>query len=112
MRLDIVPRGEVSSIARILSPIGAVIVAILIGGLIVAALGKSPLQALFVYFIDPLSESWTIQELAVKGTPLILIAPENRADCTLARKDNIQSARFSGVFCRLSFTTRMRVTGF
>lgn len=74
MRLDIVPRGEVSTLARILSPIGAVIVAILIGGLIVAALGKSPVQALFVYFIEPLSESWTIQELAVKGTPLIIIA--------------------------------------
>ena len=74
MRLDIVPRGDVSTIARLLSPIVALIVAILIGGAIVALLGKSPMQALDVYFIDPLSQSWTWQELAIKATPLILIS--------------------------------------
>ena len=74
MRLEIVPRGQVSTLARLLSPIGALIVAILFGGLIVAAFGKSPMQALDVYFIEPLSESWTLQELGLKGTPLILIA--------------------------------------
>ena len=45
-----------------------------IGGVLVALLGKSPVQAFFVYFINPLSESWSLQELAVKATPLVLIA--------------------------------------
>jgi simple sugar transport system permease protein len=74
MRLDIVPRGDISTFARLLSPVVALIIAILIGGVIVALLGKSPMQALDVYFIDPLSQSWTWQELAIKATPLILIS--------------------------------------
>ncbi|MFM8701293.1 MAG: ABC transporter permease [Hyphomicrobiales bacterium] len=74
MRLDIEPRAEISARAQILSPVIAVLIAVAIGGLIVLALGKSPVQALFVYFIDPLSQSWTLQELAIKGTPLVLIA--------------------------------------
>ena len=45
-----------------------------IGGLMVALMGKSPVQALFVYFVDPLSESWSLQEVAVKASPLVLIA--------------------------------------
>ena len=48
--------------------------AMLIGGALVAALGKSPVQAFFVYFVNPLMESWSLQELAVKASPLVLIA--------------------------------------
>jgi simple sugar transport system permease protein len=40
----------------------------------VAALGKSPVQAFQVYFVGPLLESWSLQELAVKACPLVLIA--------------------------------------
>lgn len=74
MRLELQPRADVSRAAHFMAPVLAVLVAVAIGGLIVLALGKSPMQALFVYFIDPLSESWTLQELAIKGTPLVLIA--------------------------------------
>ena len=39
-----------------------------------ALLGKNPLDALYVYFIEPLTDSYSLQELAVKAAPLILIA--------------------------------------
>jgi len=41
---------------------------------IFAALGKDPWIAVQVYFILPLSDFWGIQEVAVKATPLVLIA--------------------------------------
>ena len=71
MRLEIVPRGDVSTLARLMSPVGALAVAILIGGVLVALLGKSPMEALHVYFIDPLSQSWTWQELAIKAQDVL-----------------------------------------
>ena len=37
-------------------------------------LGKNPFDALYYYFIDPLRETWSLHELAIKATPLILIA--------------------------------------
>ncbi len=43
------------------------------GAILFAALGKDPLQALTVLFISPLTEVWSLHELAVKAAPLILI---------------------------------------
>ncbi len=74
MRIDLEPRAGRSRIAEWVAPVGALIAAMLIGGLLVAALGKSPVQAFFVYFVDPLTEAWSLQELAVKATPLVMIA--------------------------------------
>jgi simple sugar transport system permease protein len=39
-----------------------------------ALLGKDPFMALVVYFIEPLTDSYSLQEIAVKAAPLILIA--------------------------------------
>src|SRR5258708_33090663 len=39
-----------------------------------AILGKNPISALGVYFIDPLVDSYSLQEIAVKATPLVMIA--------------------------------------
>ncbi len=39
-----------------------------------ALLGKNPFAALWVYFIDPLTDSYSLQEIAVKATPLVMIA--------------------------------------
>jgi ABC-type uncharacterized transport system permease subunit len=39
-----------------------------------AILGKNPIEALGVYFIDPLTDSYSLQEIAVKATPLVMIA--------------------------------------
>ena len=74
MRLDLEPRAQRSRLLEALAPLGALALAILIGGLVVALLGKSPLQAFRVYFIDPVSDGYGLQELAVKAAPLIIIA--------------------------------------
>ncbi|MEM0898485.1 MAG: ABC transporter permease [Pseudomonadota bacterium] len=74
MRLELEKRGEHSAMFSAISPIIAVAVTALLGALMFAALGKPPLQALYSYFIEPLTEVWSIHELLVKATPLILIA--------------------------------------
>ena len=74
MRIDLVARSDRSRLVEIAAPLVALIAAMAIGGLLVALLGKSPVQAFFVYFVDPLMESWSLQELAVKATPLVIIA--------------------------------------
>src|SRR6476661_66498 len=39
-----------------------------------AILGKNPISALNVYFIAPLTDGYSLQEIAVKATPLVTIA--------------------------------------
>ena len=56
------------------SPLLALAITLTIGALMFAALGKPPISALYVYFIEPLTEVWSLHELLIKATPLILIA--------------------------------------
>ncbi len=74
MRLEISERQSQSTLLDLLAPVLAVSLAMILGGLMVLALGKSPLQALMVYFIEPLSDPWALQEMAVKASPLVMIA--------------------------------------
>ena len=74
MRLELVPRVEVSPAWRALAPVAAFLVASLVAGLVVWAMGRSPLAALRIYALEPLSDPWALQELVVKATPLALIA--------------------------------------
>jgi simple sugar transport system permease protein len=74
MRLELVPRGNAAPLAKWLAPVGAFVAAMLIGGIIIAAMGRSPLEAFHVYFVEPLSQSWSLQEIALKATPLVIIA--------------------------------------
>jgi general nucleoside transport system permease protein len=74
MRIDLEPRPKASRTREITAPVAALFVAILIGGVVIVLLGKPPLQAFRVYFVDPLTEAWSLQELAVKASPLVLIA--------------------------------------
>ncbi len=59
---------------RIVAPVVALVVAFTMAAIIISFYGKSPLQAFNVYIVDSLSDSWALQELIVKATPLILIA--------------------------------------
>ena len=43
------------------------------GGVIFAARGLDPLHALYVYFVEPVTTMWSIEELVVKAAPLVLI---------------------------------------
>jgi simple sugar transport system permease protein len=67
-------RPEPSRVWRIASPLLALVVTIVIGMLLFAALGKDPLRGLQVFFWEPLASGYRIGELMVKATPLLLIA--------------------------------------
>jgi general nucleoside transport system permease protein len=53
-----------------------------------AILGKNPITALGVYFIEPLTDSYSLIEIAVKATPLVMIAV-GLALCYIANVWNI-----------------------
>ncbi|WMS45113.1 ABC transporter permease [Acuticoccus sp. MNP-M23] len=66
--------GGASLLREVASPVIAVAFTALVGAGLFALLGKPPLSALHAYFIEPLSDIWSLHELAVKAAPLILIA--------------------------------------
>ena len=67
-------RAERSAVIAITSPLIAIGLTLLTMTVLFALLGKNPIAALWVYFIDPLTDSYSLQEIAVKATPLVLIA--------------------------------------
>ncbi|MEO0328376.1 MAG: ABC transporter permease [Pseudomonadota bacterium] len=67
-------RENISKLLSIFSPVIALGLTILTGAILFAALGFDPMRALYVYFIEPLTEVWSLHELAIKAAPLILIA--------------------------------------
>lgn len=72
--LAFVPRRKVSTLRRLATPVVALLVALAIGGVIVALMGKSPLKAFDVFIREPLTDPWALQEVLLKATPLMLIA--------------------------------------
>jgi ABC-type uncharacterized transport system permease subunit len=73
MRFLLEKRAERSRRMTILSPVIAVALTLLTGGIIFALLGLNPLSALHIYFVEPLMTAWSIEQLIVKATPLALI---------------------------------------
>jgi simple sugar transport system permease protein len=74
MRLVLERRSERSTAMAVASPLLAVAASLATMALVFAILGKSPLAALAVYFLDPLTDAYSLQEIAVKATPLVMIA--------------------------------------
>jgi len=74
MRVELVKRPQHSTAFMVLSPFIALGLTILVGAVLFLILGKPPLAALYAYFIEPLTEVWSLHELAIKAAPLILIA--------------------------------------
>src|SRR5215813_13617065 len=74
MRLVLERRAERSAAIAIASPLIAIAFTLVTMTLLFAVLGKNPIAALWVYFIDPLTDSYSLQETAVKATPLVMIA--------------------------------------
>ncbi|MBO9646761.1 MAG: ABC transporter permease, partial [Pseudacidovorax sp.] len=56
------------------SPILALLITVVIGMVLFAALGKDPVRGLQVFFWEPIKSSYAIGELLVKATPLLVIA--------------------------------------
>ncbi|KAA9368992.1 ABC transporter permease [Ochrobactrum quorumnocens] len=74
MRIELVKRPQPSKIFSAVSPLLALALTMVFGGLAFALMGKDPFQALYVFFVEPLLDVWSWHELLVKATPLILIA--------------------------------------
>src|SRR5690349_22985755 len=74
MHLVLERRTERSALIAIASPLIAVALTLTTMAILFALLGKNPATALAVYFVDPLTDAYTLQEIAVKATPLVMIA--------------------------------------
>ena len=66
-------RPAPSPLWRWLAPLLALALAVAAGAVLFALMGHDPLQGLYVYFIEPLTSAWSLSELVVKATPLVLI---------------------------------------
>jgi len=72
LRLE--PRAEPSRAMSIASPLLALAITVVIGSLLFVLLGKDPLRGLAVFFVEPVRSVYALTELAMKATPLLLIA--------------------------------------
>ncbi len=88
MQLVLEKRAERSNTIALVSPLIAIGLTIVTMSILFAILGKNPVSALGVYFIDPLTDGYSLQEIAVKATPLVMIAI-GLALCYLANAWNI-----------------------
>mgnify|MGYP001451770757 CR=1 FL=1 len=67
-------RPQASRFWSIGSPILALAITVLIGIGIFMLMGKDPIKGLLVFFWEPIKSGYALSELAVKATPLLLIA--------------------------------------
>ncbi|MBR1285516.1 ABC transporter permease [Bradyrhizobium sp. AUGA SZCCT0177] len=74
MQLVLEKRAERSSAIALISPLIAIGLTLVTMSILFAMLGKNPISALGVYFIAPLVDGYSLQEIAVKATPLVMIA--------------------------------------
>ena len=74
MQLVLEKRAERSNTIALVSPLIAIGLTLLTMTILFAVLGKNPLLALHAYFIAPLTDGYSLQEIAVKATPLVMIA--------------------------------------
>ncbi len=88
MRLVLEKRNDRSVFFAFASPFLALFLMLVAGAIIFAARGISPIEGLYVYFIEPLTQLWSIEQLIVKAAPLVLIGV-GLAVCYVANVWNI-----------------------
>jgi len=71
LRLE--PRAEPSRVMALASPVLALVLTVLMGVVLFAALGKDPFRGLEMFLVEPLSGWSALGELSIKATPLVLI---------------------------------------
>jgi ABC-type uncharacterized transport system permease subunit len=74
MKLIFERRASPSPWLALLAPLVAVALTLVAGGVMFAAMGRPPIEALAIYFLSPLADIWSLQEIALKAAPLVLIA--------------------------------------
>jgi simple sugar transport system permease protein len=72
LRLE--PRAQASRLWSYGSPLLALGLTVLLGAALLALVGKDPMRGLLVFFWEPLKNTYALGELALKATPLLLIA--------------------------------------
>lgn len=68
------PREHPSQLMKWFSPLIALVAMLIVGSILFLTLGVNPLQALYIFFIEPMTTSYGWSELIIKASPLILIA--------------------------------------
>jgi simple sugar transport system permease protein len=74
MRIRLEKRRELSRVMLVLSPIGAVIMTMIVGAIIFEAIGYDGPRAVSDIFFTPVLASYKWQDVAAKAAPLIIIA--------------------------------------
>jgi simple sugar transport system permease protein len=74
MQLVLEKRAERSVVIAIASPLIAIGLTLVTMSILFLILGKNPIEALDVYFIEPLTDPYSLGEIVVKATPLVMIA--------------------------------------
>jgi general nucleoside transport system permease protein len=74
VQLVLEKRAERSALIAITSPLIAIALTLVTMAILFAILGKNPIAALDVYFVQPLTDSYSLGEIVVKATPLVMIA--------------------------------------
>ncbi len=72
--LKLEARPQASRLWSYGSPLLALAITVLIGVALFAALGKDPVRGLQVFFWEPVKSPYALGELALKATPLLLVA--------------------------------------
>jgi ABC-type uncharacterized transport system permease subunit len=67
-------RPEPSRWMGLASPLLALAITVVVGVVLFLLLGKDPVRGLQVFFVEPLKSGYALSELALKATPLLLIA--------------------------------------
>lgn len=74
MRIILERRSTPSQSMQLLSPLIAIALSLVSFFIIFVLSGIDPFQALYIYFIEPLTAMWSIEDLLAKAIPIILIA--------------------------------------
>lgn len=72
--LELEARAEPSRLMSYLSPLLAVVLMIAGGLLVFSALGKDPVEGFRIFFLNPVKDLYSVSELLLKATPLMLCA--------------------------------------
>ena len=75
MRLVLERRSEHSRLMTVMSPVLAIALTLVAGAIIFALRGLNPLEALYVFFVEPLTTLWSVEQLLVKAAPKPQTAP-------------------------------------
>jgi ABC-type uncharacterized transport system permease subunit len=112
MQLVLEKRAERSVAIAIASPLIAIGLTLVTMSILFLILGKNPIEALDVYFIEPLTDPYSLGEIVVKATPLVMIAV-GLSLCYLANVWNIgaEGQFLIGAVCGSWLAVRTNGTG-